>query len=135
MTTQLSPYLHFNGGARAAITFYESVFGGELAINTFGDIGTEGDKADEIMHSQLETPHGLVLMAGDTPPDMTVSRGDTVTLCLSGDDEPQLRAWFAALSEGGEIHVPLEKQMWGDVFGQCADKHGVSWMVNISPAS
>ncbi|WP_193611315.1 VOC family protein [Nocardioides lijunqiniae] len=133
MTTRLSPYLHFNGGARAAITFYESVFGGELLVNTFGEMGMEGEQADKIMHSQLETPHGLVLMAGDTPPDVTVSASDTVTLCLSGDDEAQLTAWFAALSEGGEIQVPLERQMWGDVFGQCADQHGVSWMVNIVP--
>jgi PhnB protein len=28
--------------------------------------------------------------------------------------------------------VPLEKQMWGDVFGQLADKYGVTWMVNIN---
>ena len=27
--------------------------------------------------------------------------------------------------------MPLEKQMWGDIFGQCVDRFGVAWMVNI----
>ena len=44
----------------------------------------------------------------------------------------RLRAWFAALSEGGEVHVPLEKQVWGDEFGQVADRFGVVWLVNIA---
>ncbi|NUS17689.1 MAG: VOC family protein, partial [Streptomyces sp.] len=28
--------------------------------------------------------------------------------------------------------VPLDKQMWGDVFGMCTDRFGVTWMVNIA---
>ncbi len=32
--------------------------------------------------------------------------------------------------------MPLEKQMWGDVFGMCTDRFGISWMVDIGePAS
>lgn len=131
MATLLNPYLHFDGTARDAITFYQSVFGGELSLNTFGETGLEGDKAEEIMHAQLEAPD-LVLMVSDTPPGMTLTRGDTVNLSLSGDDDAKLRGWFEALADGGQIHVPLEKQMWGDVFGQCADKYGVTWMVNIN---
>lgn len=28
--------------------------------------------------------------------------------------------------------VPMEKQVWGDEFGACVDKFGISWMVNIN---
>ena len=28
--------------------------------------------------------------------------------------------------------MPLEKQMWGDVFGMVTDRFGVNWMVNIA---
>jgi PhnB protein len=28
--------------------------------------------------------------------------------------------------------MPLEKQMWGDEYGQLTDRFGVEWMVNIS---
>ena len=27
--------------------------------------------------------------------------------------------------------MPFEKQMWGDVYGQCKDKFGVRWMVDV----
>lgn len=131
MSVLLNPYLHFAGTARDAITFYQSVFGGELSVNTFGEMGLEGDQAEQVMHAQLDAPD-LVIMASDTPPGETLTAGGTVTLSLSGDDDAKLRGWFDALSDGGEVHVPLAKQMWGDVFGQFADKYGVVWLVNIN---
>lgn len=131
MATLLNPYLHFDGTARDAITFYQSVFGGELSLNTFGEMGMQGEQAAQVMHAQLEAPD-LVLMASDTPPGETLTPGSTVTLSLSGDDDAKLRGWFETLADGGQVHVPLEKQMWGDVFGQLADKYGVTWMVNIN---
>jgi PhnB protein len=131
----LNPYLHFDGTARDAITFYQSVFGGELSLNTFGEMGVEGEKATQVMHAQLEASTGFVIMAADAPPGETLSKGDSVSLSLSGTDDAELRGWFDALADGGQVHVPLEKQMWGDVFGQCADKYGVTWMVNINQQS
>lgn len=132
MSTQLNPYLHFDGTAREAMTFYHSLLGGELNVMTFGDMGMEGDQAQQVMHAQLQAPDGLALMAADTPPGTTLEPGGSVSVSLSGDDEPRLRGWFDALAEGGEVHVALEKQMWGDVFGQCADRFGVTWLVNIA---
>jgi PhnB protein len=131
MPNQLNPYLHFNGNARDAMTFYQSVFGGDLDVMTFGDQGMDGPDADKVMHSYLGA--GVVqLMGSDAPPGETLQAGDTVRLSLSGDGDDELRAWFAALSEGGEVHVPLEKQVWGDEFGQVADRFGVVWLVNIA---
>jgi PhnB protein len=28
--------------------------------------------------------------------------------------------------------MPLEKAMWGDMFGMCTDKFGINWMVSIT---
>lgn len=132
MPVQLSPYLHFDGTTREAMTFYRSVLGGELTISTFGEYGMEGSAADGVMHSMLRTEDGLMFMASDLPPGTTLTPGDaTVSLTLSGDDEARLRGWFEGLAEGGEVHVPLEKQMWGDVFGQLKDRYGVQWMVDV----
>ncbi len=138
MASRLNPYVNFNGNAREAMEFYESVFGGTLKLTTYGEFsppGTEG--ADNVMHGQLETPSGFTLMAADAPPGMTLTPGDNITISLSGDDAGELRGYWEKLSAGGAVTVPLEKQMWGDEFGACADKFGVSWMVNIvaSPAS
>lgn len=135
VTVHLTPYLTLPGTAREAMTLYQSVLGGELTLSTFGEMGAEGGQpelADQVMHAHLTTPAGLQLMASDTPPGEVVEHGSTVRLSLFGDDEPTMRGWFEALAEGGEVHVPLAMQMWGDVFGQCADRFGLIWLVNIS---
>ena len=53
---------------------------------------------------------------------------------MSGDDEATLTRWFRALAEGGQVDVPLEKQVWGDTFGQVTDRYGMRWLVNIGAA-
>ena len=55
MATRLNPYLNFRTSTRDAMTFYQSVFGGELSITTFADGGMphEPAEAELIMHSQL----------------------------------------------------------------------------------
>jgi len=58
--------------------------------------------------------------------------GNNITVSLSGDDSDELRGYWKKLSRTGEVTMPLEKQMWGDEFGQCRDKFGISWMVNIT---
>ncbi|MCW2766982.1 MAG: hypothetical protein JWO11_2941 [Nocardioides sp.] len=135
MTNYLSPYLHFDGTAREAMTFYQSVLGGDLQLMTFGEMGMEGEHATRIMHGALTVRDGVVVMGADEPPGETLVHGNDCTLALAGDDADELRTWFAGLSEGGEVHVPLSKQMWGDEFGQAADKYGVTWMVNIAGES
>ena len=135
MSSRLNPYLSFDGNARQAMEFYGTVFGGEATLSTFGEYGdTSAPGADKIMHAQLETPAGYTLMAADTPPGMPFTPGNTITVSLSGDDEDELRGYWDKLSDGGAVALPLEKQMWGDVFGMCADKFGVAWMVNITQA-
>jgi PhnB protein len=133
VTSRLNPYISFSDNARQAMEFYRDVFGGELSVNTFGEMGgaAPGDE-NKIMHAQLETPAGYTLMASDTPPGMPRSEGSSISVSLSGDDADDLRGWFTKLSEGGTVIMPLEKQMWGDEFGMCVDPFGVQWMVNIS---
>ncbi|KOG27716.1 VOC family protein [Streptomyces resistomycificus] len=132
MASRLNPYLSFDGDARQAMEFYEEVFGGTLKLNTFGEFGQQGTPdADKIMHGMLETPSGFTLMGADTPPGMEYTPGNTFSVSLSGDDETELRRWWEKLSAGGSVAVPLEKQMWGDVFGMCTDRFGIPWMVNI----
>ena len=136
MASRLNPYLNFpDGKAREAMEFYQSVLGGELNIMTFGDMGTEGDLATQVMHGQLETDAGFTLMGADAPPEMVqVTFGDNVSVSISGDsgDAETLRGWFAGLSEGGQVSQPLEPAPWGDEFGMFVDRFGISWLVNIA---
>jgi PhnB protein len=131
MASRLNPYINFAGNARQAMEFYERVFGGTLTVSTFGEYGQQ-ESADKIMHAQLETASGFTLMASDTPPGMPHNPGNNITISLSGDDTDELRGYWEKLSESGTVTIPLEKQMWGDMFGACQDQFGIPWMVNIA---
>ena len=134
MATRLNPYLSFRDDAKEAMGFYHSVFGGELTSSTFGEFHASEDPAeqDKIMHSMLETDGGLVLMAADTPNGMDYTPGTNYAVSLSGEDEGVLRGYWEKLSDGGNVVMPLERAPWGDSFGMCVDRFGVSWMVNIA---
>jgi PhnB protein len=136
VASRLNPYISFSGTARQAMEFYRGVFGGELTLSTYGESGMgDGPAADKIMHAQLETPAGYTLMASDTPPGMDTTVGTNISVSLSGDDVDELRGYFEKLSDGGTVTMPLEKQVWGDEFGMCTDRFGVTWLVNISQPS
>jgi PhnB protein len=132
MASRLNPYISFGDNAKQAMEFYKDVFGGTLTTSTFGEYGMQGAESDLIMHSQLETDNGFTIMAADSPPGMARTVGNNVTVSLSGDDAEELRGYWKKLSDGGTIVVPMEKQMWGDEFGQCVDKFGIGWLVNIA---
>jgi PhnB protein len=133
VTLRLNPYLTFDGNARVAMKFYATVFDAELHITTFGQFGTkEPAYRNKIMHATFESDQGFTLMASDLGPGMELSPGNTMSISLSGDDAEVLRGYWKKLSRGGQVTMPLQKQMWGDEFGACTDRFGVAWMVNIA---
>ena len=134
MGTQLNPYLSFRNTAREAMDFYQSVFGGELTRSTFAEFHASDDpgEQDKIMHSMLTTGGGQVLMASDTPNSMDYTPGNNYSISLSGDNDAELRGYWEKLSAGGTVTMPLAQAPWGDTFGMCTDRFGVSWLVNIA---
>ena len=131
MASRLNPYLNFDGNARQAMEFYAGVLGGELTLNTFGELGgPDAPTPDNIMHGQLVSERGYWLMGADTAPGMDAPPGNSA-VSISGDDGDALRGYFEALGDGGQVTVPLEKQMWGDEFGMLTDRFGITWMINI----
>lgn len=136
MASKFNPYVSvLDGRAREALEFYQSVFGGELNIMTFADMGTEGPMASQVMHGQLETSAGHTLMVADAPPEMMqVTVGNNISISMSGvgEDADALRGYFASLAEGGTVSQPLEPAPWGDEFGMLVDKFAITWLVNIS---
>jgi PhnB protein len=133
MASQLNPYLNFNGNARQAMEFYKSVFGGNLSLSTFAELGAkDSPDAERIMHGMLETDAGYTIMAADITSDMEYRPMAGFSASLSGDDTDALRGYWEKLSASGTTTMPLQKQVWGDEFGMCVDQFGVPWMVNIS---
>jgi len=71
---------------------------------------------------------------GIVPDGVPYQPSSAIPISLSGDDEPTLRGYDEALSEGGTVVEPLARAPWGDQFGACIDRIGTSWMVNIGSA-
>lgn len=134
MPVLLNPYLTFRDTAEEAMSFYRSVFGGELTIMRFSEYGASEDPAegDKVMHAMLSTDEGMVLMASDTPNSMGLTVGDNVSISVGGEDETVLRGWWAELSDGGAVTMPLDRPPWGGLFGMCTDRFGVHWMISVA---
>ena len=134
MNTKLNPYINFKSNARQAMEFYKSVFGGDLRLSTFKEFHASQTPEEEnlIMHAELNAGEGLLFMASDTPARMEFHPGTNMSMSLAGENEAELRTYFQKLSVGGKVSMPLEKAIWGDIFGMCTDKFGIAWMVSIT---
>jgi PhnB protein len=136
MTINLNPYIGFKNNARAAAEFYHSVFGGDLTISTFADLHASTDPSEDnlVMHSQLLIDSGLVLMMSDTPDRMDYKPGTNFSVSLSGEasDSERLTGYWNKLIEGANVTAPLSTAVWGDQFGMCVDRFGVTWLINIA---
>ena len=134
MAITLNPYLNFRGNAREAMEFYEGVFGGKLNVATFADYhaSTDPSEDDLVMHADLEAAGGIRFMGADVPNRMEYTPGTNFSMSLSGEDEAELRGYFEKLSDEGSVTMPLEKAPWGDIFGMCTDRFGISWLVNVN---
>jgi PhnB protein len=138
-TTKLNPYLFFGGNCREAMEFYQTVFGGELTISTFGESPADAHQdpaantdeiKDKIMHAKLNGD--VVILASDNPHGTTDDNNDRFSLSLEGTDEDTLTGYFEKLSENGTVTAPLMKQFWGEVFGMVTDQFKVNWMISVN---
>lgn len=129
----LDPYLFFDGNCKEAMEFYKTVFGGKLEMQTMGeapvDMPDKKARKNQIMHALL-SGGDIKLMASDS--SKASPKAAKIELSLSGPDEDKLRKIFSSLGKGGKVNAPLEKQFWGDIFGQLRDKFGIDWMINIT---
>ena len=128
----LTPYLSFNGDAAEAMRYYQSILGGELKMQTFGEakMAETPQEKDLIVHAILQTD-SLTFMASDTHPSRQAIFGDSVQMSVTGQERRRLTEVFNKLAQGGRVDMPLAKQFWGDTFGMLTDRFGIHWMINI----
>jgi PhnB protein len=139
--TSLSPYLGFDGDCEAAFELYRSVFGGEFdGVNRYSEMPPDSpaapEDADKIMHIALSFGKGQRLMGSDRPSGMgTTTHGNSVAISVFPDSSEEGRRIFEALSAGGKVTMPYERQFWGDDYGMCTDRYGIDWMVDYTPTA
>jgi PhnB protein len=133
-SAKLQPYLFFNGRCDEALEFYKKALGAEvLMLMRFKESPDQKNippgSADKIMHCSVRIGD-TVIMASDGQCQGNPSfQGFALTLGVQ--QEADAERLFNALSQGGQIQMPLTKTFFSPRFGMVADRLGVSWMVLV----
>jgi PhnB protein len=128
----LVPYLLFPGNAAEAFAHYRSVFGGELQLFDYAQLGREDGPGDAIGHGMLQ---GVVELSGaDAGADDDAVQMSGMFFSLLGTaDAATLTRWFDALAAQGRVLSALETRPWGDVDGMVVDRYGIRWLIGFHP--
>lgn len=139
----VQPYLFFGGRCAEAVEFYRTALGAEVEMTMrYSDSPEpmpEGMLApgfeDKVMHTSFRIG-ATTIMASDGCGGDSDSKGfDGFSLSLAVPDKAAAEHAFAALSDGGEVRMPLCETFWSPCFGMLADRFGVGWMINVVPDS
>lgn len=134
---KLIPYLMFREGkCREAFAFYAQALRGDIiATVTYGEMGPD---IPEPMRPLVANVHlrvgGASIMGADA---MENHDGQaTTSVNIEVDNIEEAERIFAAMSEGGQVRMPMAQTAWSPRFGMCDDRYGQPWMVNcVVPAS
>lgn len=140
--SKLSLYLHFNGNCEKAFNHYKVVFNAELAsITRYGDVPRQdGSPAipekdlNKIENIGLLLDDGSIIMGSDML-DIWGQKnivGNNFSIYITASSKDEADKFFDGLADGGSITMPMAVAHWGDYFGMCTDRFGISWLVNYS---
>lgn len=145
MTISTTTHLNFPGTARAALDFYQSVFGGEVSATTYGELGMPQDLPDagKVAFGQLLSESGFRVMAYDVPGrtegfagSTRRANGATITeqpffLSVRGESLDEVTRYWDALADDATIIEPLAASAWTPGFGMLRDRFGVTWVLDV----
>jgi PhnB protein len=136
----VQPYLMFGGRCQEAIDFYQKALGAELLmLMRFKEApeapppGMMPDNwGDKVMHSAFKVGDTLVMASDGCATGDSETKFQGVSLALTVANPAEAEKKFAALSQGGNVTMPLTKTFFSPSFGTLNDRFGVSWMVVVS---
>lgn len=134
MTIKTTTHLNFRGDARAALAFYQQVFGGEQTLVSYRDAGAvqNPDEADQVMWGQIAAENGFRIMAYDVPSRLSWNPGEIpVFVSVRGNDAAEIAGYWQKLSTGATILQPLTPAGWSPLYGMLRDRFGITWVLDI----
>ncbi|OLT11975.1 bleomycin resistance protein [Actinomadura sp. CNU-125] len=134
MSVDVVTHLNFRGDARAALGFYESVFGGHKVIVTNKDTGNvqNPDEADQVSFGQVSAGNGFRVMAYDVPSHLPWDQGDNAFfVSLRGETAEEITGYWEKLSAGATVVQELGPAQWAPLYGMLKDRFGVTWVVDV----
>jgi PhnB protein len=148
MTFTTTTHLNFSAGrARAALEHYHAVFGGELALTTYGQLGMPADSpdAERIVFGSVTSPDGFRMMAYDVPGEAGPAaesatrreHGLTITdrpffVSVRATSLAEASRVWNGLAAGAAIVEQLAPSAWSPGFGMLTDSFGVTWVIDVA---
>lgn len=148
MAISTTTHLNFHGDARAALEFYQSVFGGRLTVIAYGDFGMPKKlpDADKVLFGQVTADNGFSVMAYDVPGQATPAvepaattreNGMTLTgerffVSVRGETAEEVGALWRKLADGADLIEKYGPSQWAPGFGMLTDRFGVTWILDVA---
>ena len=135
MTITTTAHANFRGQARDALTYYHSVFGGELALATYAEIHSAEtpETADHIAFGRVKAADGFDLMAYDVQPSKGYDPGkNAFYVTVQGTDTDEITARWNGLANGARaILTPLARAPFAPLYGMLTDRFGITWIIGV----
>jgi len=133
---QIQPYLFFDGRCEEAINFYQKALGAKVEMMMrFKESPEKNPNCspsddNKIMHAAFKIGDDLVMASDGMASGKPDFKG--FSLSITAKNEAEADKTFAALSDGGQVQMPLTKTFFSPKFGMVADKFGVGWMILVA---
>lgn len=128
----IQPYLYFDGRCEEALQFYQAALGAEVLVKMRFDQSPEPSPGptipdDKIMHAQFRVGDSLVMASDGYCWGKPAFEGFALT--FTAKDAAEVDRVFAALADGGQVKMPLDRTFFSPRFGMVTDRFGISWTV------
>jgi PhnB protein len=135
-TIATTTHLNFRGNARAALEFYQSVFGGHLMVVSYADADAvqNAAEADQVLWGQVAAESGFRLMAYDVPSSLAWDPGIIpFFVSLRGTNDEEISRYWQGLSPSATVVQPLGASPWSPLYGMLKDQFGITWVLDMEP--
>lgn len=134
MSIQTVAHINFRGEARPALSFYQSVFGGDLVLLTHAQIygTTDPAEADRVGWGRVVSKEGFAIMAYDAPTSRAYDPGQSpFFISISGNASDEITTYWDRLKLDGEILQDLAPAGWSPLYGMLRDRFGITWVLDV----
>ena len=127
---KLNTYVNFAGKCAEAFRFYEKHLGGKIGMMmTHGQAPDQSqvnaELKDAVLHARISI--GDTELMGADIPNAQPMRSAYLSLGVQSDAEAE--RIFSALSDGGEVFMPMQETFFATRFAQLRDQFGINWMI------
>ena len=127
---KMNTYVNFAGRCADAFRFYERHLGGKIGMMMTHGQAPEPSRVnpaqkDAVLHARISIG-GTELMGADIP---SAEPMRSAYLSLGVESDAEAERVFAALSDGGEVFMPMQETFFATRFAQLRDRFGINWMI------